>query len=60
MFTKILFHGDFEIFSQAIDRLDTFDNLTQAAAFLEKNYSEWDPESDEYAEFIELVKKRFA
>jgi hypothetical protein len=60
MFTKILFHGDFEIFSQAIDRLDTFDNLAQATTFLEKNYSEWDAESDEYVEFIELVKKRFA
>ncbi len=33
MFTKILFHGDFEIFSEAIDKLDRFDNLTQATRF---------------------------
>jgi hypothetical protein len=60
MFTKILFHGDFEIFSRAIDRLDTLDNLGQAMIYLEKDYPEWDQESEEYVEFMELVKKRFA
>lgn len=60
MFTKMLFNGDFEIFSQAIDRLDTLDNLNQANAYLEKSYPEWDKESEEYEEFIEMVEKRFA
>jgi len=60
MFTKILFNGDFEIFTQAIDRLDSFDNLKQAMSYLEQNYSEWDKESEEYEEFLELVEKRFA
>ncbi len=59
MFTKMLFNGDFEIFSQAIDRLDTLDNLTQANAYLEKSYPEWDKESEEYEEFMEMVEKRF-
>ncbi len=59
MFTKILFHGDFEIFSEAIDNLDRFDNLSQAMRFIEEGYPDWDKESEEYLEFIEIVEKRF-
>jgi len=60
MFTKILFHGDFEIFSEAIDKLDRFDNLTQAIRFIDDAYPDWDKESEEYLEFIEIVEKRFS
>lgn len=60
MFTKILFHGDFEIFSEAIDKLDRFDNLSQATRFLDDGYPDWDKESEEYEEFIEIVQKRFS
>lgn len=60
MFTKMLFSGDFDLFSQAIDKLDQFDNLQQAVNFLELNYSEWDRESEEFEEFMELVEKRFS
>lgn len=60
MFTKILFHGDFEIFTQAIDRLDTFDNLDQALKYIGASYPEWDPESEEYEEFLEILKMRFS
>jgi hypothetical protein len=60
MFTKMLFKGDFEIFSQAIEKLDRLDNLSQAMKYFDDNYPEWDKESEEYEEFIELVQKRFA
>lgn len=60
MFTKILFNGDFELFSSAVDRLDSLDNLEQAKTYLENNYSEWNKESEEYLEFYEMVEKRFA
>lgn len=60
MFTKILFHGDFEIFTEAIDKLDRFDNLSQANRFLDDGYPDWDKESEEYEEFIEIVQKRFS
>jgi hypothetical protein len=60
MFTKMLFKGDFEIFSQAVEKLDRLDNLNQAMRYFEENYPEWDKESEEYEEFIELVEKRFA
>lgn len=59
MFTKILFHGDFEIFSDAIDKLDRYDNLDQAMRFIDDAYPDWDRESEEYLEFIEIVEKRF-
>jgi len=59
MFTKILFHGDFEIFSEAIDKLDRFDNLAQAMRFIDDAYPDWDRESDEYLEFVEIVENRF-
>ncbi|MEY4929786.1 MAG: hypothetical protein RI909_510 [Bacteroidota bacterium] len=59
MFTKILFHGDFEIFSEAIDRLDRFDNLAQAIRFIDDAYPDWDREGEEFLEFMEIVEKRF-
>ncbi|GIL23695.1 MAG: hypothetical protein BroJett042_22080 [Bacteroidota bacterium] len=60
MFTKILFHGDFEIFTDAIDKLDRFDNLTQAMRFIDDAYPDWDRESEEYEEFLEILQNRFS
>lgn len=61
MFTKVLFHGDFELFSKAVDRLDQLDNLNAALRYLEEEYaSTWDRDSEEFHEFMELVEKRFA
>jgi hypothetical protein len=60
MFTKVLFHGDFELFSKAIDHLDRQDNLKGALRYLENEHaSTWDRESEEFHEFMELVDKRF-
>jgi len=59
MFTKILFNGDFELFSAAIDRLDELDSIAQANSFLVNNYSEWNKEAEEYLEFIDIVERRF-
>ncbi len=60
MFTKILFKGDFEIFSETIDRLDSFETLNHALAFLGDHYPDWDRESEEYEEFLEVLEKRFS
>lgn len=60
MFTKILFKGDFEIFSQAIERLDALENLGQALGYVETNYADWDKESDEYLEFKTILERRFS
>jgi hypothetical protein len=59
MFTKVLFHGDFELFSRAIDDLDRQDHMQGALRYLEQNYEDWDRDSEEFHEFMELVEKRF-
>jgi len=60
MFTKMLFNGDFEIFSQAVERIDMLDNLNQALNYIQNDYPEWDRESEEYTEFLTMVQKRFS
>lgn len=60
MFTKVLFHGDFELFSRAIERLDQLDTLPAALRYIEEEHaSTWDRDSEEFHEFMELVEKRF-
>lgn len=60
MFTKVLFHGDFELFSKAIDRLDQLDHLNAALKYIDEEYAAtWDRDSEEFHEFMELVEKRF-
>jgi hypothetical protein len=60
MFTKVLFKGDFEVFSKAVDELDQQSNMPAALQYLEKFYSGWDKESSEFHEFMEIVEKRFS
>lgn len=60
MFTKVLFHGDFELFSKAVDDLDRLETVNAALRYLEDNYEEWDRESEEFHEFMEMVEKRFS
>lgn len=60
MFTKVLFHGDFESFSRSVDELDQLSDMDSALQYLEKQSADWDRESREYHEFMEMVEKRFA
>jgi hypothetical protein len=60
MFTKVLFNGDFESFSKTIDDLDQQTSITSALQYLEKLYKDWDKESEEFHEFMEMVEKRFS
>ncbi len=60
MFTKILFNGDFELFSEAVERLDELDTMVQAKNYLSNNYGDWNPESEECQEFMEMIERRFA
>jgi hypothetical protein len=60
MFTKILFNSDFELFSEAIDRFDKFDDLKQAISFIDVNYSHWDKESEEFEEFFAILQRKFS
>jgi len=59
MFTKILFYGDFEIFSEAIDRFDKFENLNQAVSYINESHPQWDKESEEYEELFSILQRKF-
>ncbi|HMG94411.1 MAG TPA: hypothetical protein VK589_30330 [Chryseolinea sp.] len=60
MFTKVLFHGDFELFSKAIDHLDKLESMKTALRYIEDEHATaWDHDSEEFHEFMELVEKRF-
>jgi hypothetical protein len=60
MFTKVLFYGDFESFSRAIDELDQLPDMNAAIRYLERHAANWDRESKEFHEFMEMVEMRFA
>lgn len=59
MFTKILFRGDFESFSKAVDELDGLPDMPTALKYLDRFYKDWDKESEEFHEFMEMLEKRF-
>jgi hypothetical protein len=60
MFTKVLFYGDFESFSRAVDELDQLPDMNAALQYLEGHSSSWDRDSKEFHEFMEMVEKRFS
>jgi hypothetical protein len=60
MFTKVLFFGDFDSFSRAVDDLDQQPNLDAALRFLDGYSATWDKESKEFHEFMEMVEMRFS
>jgi hypothetical protein len=60
MFTKVLFYGDFDSFSRAIDEIDQLQDMNAAVRYLERHSVNWDRDSKEFHEFMELVEKRFS
>lgn len=60
MFTKMLFSGDFEFFSEAISRIDNLDSLNQVLNYIDDNYPHWDKDSEEFEEFLALVQRKFS
>jgi hypothetical protein len=60
MFTKVLFYGDFDSFSRAIDDIDQLPDMKSAVSYLEKHSSSWDRDSKEFHEFMEMIERRFA
>jgi hypothetical protein len=59
MFTKVLFFGDFESFSRAVEEIDQLPDMESALQYLETQSAAWDRESREFHEFMEMVEKRF-
>lgn len=62
MFTRELFKGDVEAFTQALDAIDRCANYDEAEEMISKKWIpryHWDLDSEEVGEFLELVHKRF-
>jgi hypothetical protein len=63
MFVNQLFEGNQQQFLQAVDQIDAFDNKQEADKYIQKTFIEsydWDLESEEVQEFLELVDKKFS
>ena len=60
MFTKVLFYGDFDSFSRAIEDIDQLPDMKSAVNYLERHSSAWDRDSKEFHEFMEMIERRFA
>ncbi len=59
MFIRALFGGDESLFKNTLQQLESFESKKAAFEYLDENYSDWDLESEEVEEFMEVVEKRF-
>lgn len=62
MFVRELFKGNVEEFNQALDRLDNMQSYDEALIYLEKDFVKrynWNIDSEEVIEFLELLAKRY-
>jgi hypothetical protein len=57
LFTRELFEGDMESFTETLQKLDTMNNIQEAAEYLRENFK-W-KKSETSLWFIDLVKRRF-
>jgi hypothetical protein len=62
MFVRELFKGNAEEFNQALDKLEALESYDEAIDYLEVNFLNkynWDVDSDEVIEFMDLLGRRF-
>jgi hypothetical protein len=62
MFTKVLFDGNHDLMMHALKSVDELDNFVDAIEFLNQHYVaelDWDIDSDEVSEFLQLVFRKF-
>lgn len=62
MFVNELFEGNQNQFLAAVEHINSMENYTEASSHIKNSFAdkyEWDVESEEVQEFMELVEKRF-
>ncbi len=60
LFMNDLFEGENEIFNNAINKINSFNTLPEAIAFIESELSSaWDKENSSVLNFMDLVERRF-
>lgn len=60
MFIRALFGGDENAFRNTITDLENMDSKSEAFEYLGANFPDWDRESEEVEEFLEIVEKRLS
>jgi len=60
LFMNDLFEGENEIFNNAINKINSFNTLPEAIAFIDSDLSSaWDKENSSVLNFMDLVERRF-
>jgi hypothetical protein len=60
LFMNDLFEGENEIFNNAINKINAFNTLPEAIAFIDSDLSStWDKENSSVLNFMDLVERRF-
>ena len=60
LFMNDLFEGENELFNNAINKINAFNTLPEAIAFIDSNLSSaWDKENSSVLNFMDLVERRF-
>lgn len=59
MFINQLFNGDQEAYQNTIDFLERCNARSEALDFIASHHAHWDQHSEGYAEFMELLDKKF-
>ena len=59
MFINMLFDGEENSFSETLASLESFDKFYNATNYLKENFPDWDYESEEVTEFMEVLEKRY-
>ncbi len=63
MFTRELFNGDSQAFNQALDKLDSFNTYDEAYQYTKGSYAqqyEWEMDSEESQEFLQILQSRYS
>ena len=60
LFMNDLFEGENDLFNNAINKINSFNSLPEAIAFIDSNLSSaWDKENSSVLNFMDLVERRF-
>ncbi|MCA6074218.1 hypothetical protein [Fulvivirga sedimenti] len=58
MFVNTLFNGSEEAFERTVEHIESVSNSEEAISFLTHKFTNWDHDSEEVSEFIQLIRRR--
>ncbi len=58
-FINDLFGGDYDLFKDTVDKLNSFSNMDQALMYCRSNFPHWDEYSNEIYRFYMILRRRY-